>query len=122
MIKDELVIRTWLHQVYHTEVLRYWLTFDEGQGSSCHSSASAANKTHQNSSSGICPSNFFQFLLPQAFIDDMAQQDFSKFSCSCWCPPLLSHSFLVPLLSYSIKLEVEYCFVAICSKTLKTLN
>src|SRR6218665_1246635 len=96
MIKDELVIRTCLHQVYHTEVLRYWLTFDEGQGSSCHSSASAANKTHQNSSSGICPSNFFQFLLPQAFIDDMAQQDFSKFSCSCWCPPLLSHSFLVP--------------------------
>src|SRR6218665_1836064 len=26
-----------------------------------------------------------------------SQQDFSKCSCSCWCPPLHSFSFFVPL-------------------------
>src|SRR6218665_3937004 len=43
------------------------------------------------------------------------QQDFSKFSCSCWCPPLLSCSFLVPLgplLHYpSTSLVVFQCFL-----------
>jgi len=43
------------------------------------------------------------------------QQDFSQFSCSCWCSPLLSCSLLVPvglLLHYpSTSLVVFLCFL-----------
>src|SRR6218665_1583469 len=59
--------------------------------------------------------SLFQFLLRQAFATMRFQQDFSRSFCSCWCPPLLSCSFLVPLslLSHylSTSLVVFLCFL-----------